>query len=314
MNWKEYERKVHKYFKFRFPESLILHDVNLVGFHSNVNRQIDILIEDFIAGYTIKIAVECKDWGKPLDVSNIEEFVGKLNDLKLTKGVMVAKSGYTKAAKNYAKSIGNIHLHILKFEELGNFHGFIGFPCRGNVGAILTPPNGYILNAEIPKEMYSSGLCIMHSMEYTSKQAFINKKFIFFDIPQIDYIENKNDFFDEFIKEKEAGIMKIEEGAEVKYYYVDYKFGKIKIRTTHYFKNKYYETAGFVYKDGFIVAVYALHDLDEIDENLNYIKFIFNELITIKMEGVDPKNSIESWNSLLNNKFPNTEMNSFIHN
>jgi hypothetical protein len=50
ITWKEYEAEIHAHFKEMFPKADISHNVKVTGCHSKVERQIDVPIEDYIAG------------------------------------------------------------------------------------------------------------------------------------------------------------------------------------------------------------------------------------------------------------------------
>jgi hypothetical protein len=54
MNWKDYEIYITRHFQKLFPEASIQHNVSQTGLISDVQRQIDILIEQRIAGFNLK--------------------------------------------------------------------------------------------------------------------------------------------------------------------------------------------------------------------------------------------------------------------
>ena len=74
MNWKKYEIEILTYFQETYPETTITFDKRIIGKYSKVERQIDIFIEGEIAGYEIKIVVDCKYFSKNIDVKHIESF------------------------------------------------------------------------------------------------------------------------------------------------------------------------------------------------------------------------------------------------
>ena len=84
------------------PNATITHNVKLQGHKSGRERQIDVLLEDRIGQYHIRIAIECKDYKRPADVKAVESFLGLLDDIKVNKGVLVSPKGFTKAAKTRA--------------------------------------------------------------------------------------------------------------------------------------------------------------------------------------------------------------------
>src|SRR5262249_3493052 len=68
-------------------------------------RQIDVLVRDKIGQYEINIVIECKDYNKPVDVKDVEEFDGLLRDVCAQKGVLVCPKGFTDAAKTRAQGL-----------------------------------------------------------------------------------------------------------------------------------------------------------------------------------------------------------------
>jgi len=74
-------------------------------------REIDVLIESDIGPYCIKIAVEAKDHNRKLDVTEIDNLIGKYTDgkLNINKIIIVSRSGFTDLA--YKKAV-NSHLDI----------------------------------------------------------------------------------------------------------------------------------------------------------------------------------------------------------
>ncbi|XDD41658.1 restriction endonuclease [Leptospira sp. WS60.C2] len=315
MNWKKYENQVFSYFKNRYPNSQIEQNIFIIGQLSKTKRQIDLLLEEIVAGYKIRIVIECKDWNKPLDVADVEQFVQKLNDVRISKGVIIAKSGYTKAAKEYIKNTGDINLHVLKFEDLGKFQGFYGFTYRGIHGAIVTPPNGWIIDAQVPKQMIENGgLCLMYPMELEAKDSFKEKNLIYFDITELDEFENCDNLLDIFLKNQEENIEKYDNKSSVEYKTENSKIGEIKIRITKYPNHHYTETAGFSSEGKLIVAIYGMHKHNEEEEFRHHIKFIFDQIQLITLYGSDPKNSHKDWSLLLNSTTSNAKSKTFKHN
>lgn len=80
-------------------------------------REIDVLISGQLVGYQVQLAVECKNYGRPIGKGDIDAFVGKLNDLGFPThyGIYVCVSRYTSGALKRAKNAG---IRILKLEGL----------------------------------------------------------------------------------------------------------------------------------------------------------------------------------------------------
>jgi len=69
-------------------------------------REIDVLIETDVGPYSVKIAVEAKDFKRPLNVTEIEAVIGKYSGnggIAVNKVVVVAKRGFSDAAEKRAK-------------------------------------------------------------------------------------------------------------------------------------------------------------------------------------------------------------------
>ena len=88
------------------PTAVVEHDVKLMGKITEVQRQIDVLVRQPIGQYEMRIALECKDHAKPVDVKGVEEFHGLLDDVGVEKGAMVCPAGFSSTAKKRAKMLG----------------------------------------------------------------------------------------------------------------------------------------------------------------------------------------------------------------
>jgi hypothetical protein len=104
-DWKELEYLVVMIQQQLSPDATVKHDVKLDGIESETKRQIDVLVEQNVGQYTMRIIIDCKDYSKPVDVKGVEEFQGLINDVKAHKGALVCPSGFTKAALKRAKKL-----------------------------------------------------------------------------------------------------------------------------------------------------------------------------------------------------------------
>lgn len=79
-----------------------------VQHQSGRKREIDILISGHLSGYPISVAIECKNYRKPIGVSLIDEFKGKLEDvgIPVQQGIFVTSGRFTAGALDRAKTIG----------------------------------------------------------------------------------------------------------------------------------------------------------------------------------------------------------------
>lgn len=104
-DWKELEHLVTMIQKQLSPDATVQHNVKLDGVDSETKRQIDVLVEQNIGQYTMKIVIDCKDYSKPVDVKGVEEFHGLVQDVRAHKGALVCPSGFTKSALKRAKKL-----------------------------------------------------------------------------------------------------------------------------------------------------------------------------------------------------------------
>src|SRR4051812_3236420 len=65
---------------------------------SGHRHQIDILIELTIVGIRLLVLIECKSYKRPVEVADVLELIGRLDDIGAHKGVMVTTIGYQQGA------------------------------------------------------------------------------------------------------------------------------------------------------------------------------------------------------------------------
>lgn len=98
IKWRDYESYVFGTLQRLNPGSTVRHNVALRGKLTGRSRQIDSLIERNFGGVIHTIAVECKRYKRGVDVKHVEAFLGMLEDLGMTQGVMITTSGFSKSA------------------------------------------------------------------------------------------------------------------------------------------------------------------------------------------------------------------------
>jgi len=87
----------------------------LQDFLTGENREVDICIEKYIAGYLITISIECRDHQRKADVKWIDEMKSKHERLPTSKLILVSKAGFSAQAKKVAKQYG---IETLALEEV----------------------------------------------------------------------------------------------------------------------------------------------------------------------------------------------------
>jgi len=150
---------------------------------SKVKRQIDILIEGKVAGFDLKIIIDCKYFNKKVDVKAVESFLSYLQDLKASKGILITNNGFTAAAENRANfDTQDIELRIINFEDLEEFQAFLAIPYADAHCAIVSSPPGWIVDIEplgnYQCSFYPAGLC--------QREALSAEGFIYFLMSQKD--------------------------------------------------------------------------------------------------------------------------------
>src|SRR5262249_49432836 len=87
------------------PNAVVTHNVLLDGRKSKTKRQIDVLVEQTIGQYLMRIVIDSKDHSVPIDVTGVEQFSMLVDDVGAHKGVLVAPRGFTKSAKTRAAEL-----------------------------------------------------------------------------------------------------------------------------------------------------------------------------------------------------------------
>ncbi len=98
-----------------WPDVRVEQRVFLPTLHDHRKREIDVLLHATVAGYPVRVAIECKNEAGPIGAPLIDAFIGKLADVGIPSqcGVFVSASGYTKGALARAQKAG-IRTLILK--------------------------------------------------------------------------------------------------------------------------------------------------------------------------------------------------------
>lgn len=176
MSWKEYETYILRHFQRLFPDTSIQHNVRREGLISKTQRQIDILIEGRIAGFDLKIIVDCKYFNKNVDVKEVESFLSFLQDLKASKGILITNKGYSKAAFNRATfDTQDIELRIIDFGDLEKLQGFLAIPYSLSECAIVSSPPGWVVDGKCGQKYLAS----FYPAGLTQTEAFHTAGFIY---------------------------------------------------------------------------------------------------------------------------------------
>ncbi len=147
MNWKDYEKEVYQYFAQMYPEAEITYDAKITGLYSKEERQVDVLIEDEVAGMPIKIAVDAKYFSRKVDIKCVESFISMIGDIGANQGLLITQKGYSDAAiKRAHYGPDKIELDVLNFEDLQNHQGLGAIPYSGENAILLSAPFGWVID------------------------------------------------------------------------------------------------------------------------------------------------------------------------
>ncbi|WP_323932064.1 restriction endonuclease [Aeromonas hydrophila] len=102
----ELEKHVQRIYSFLLnmkDEGIVVgQDVQIIDKYGRLH-QVDVYYQFEKAGITHKVAIECKDHGRPIDNGQVAKFFGKLTNAGNIIKVMVSRFGYQKLAKEIAE-------------------------------------------------------------------------------------------------------------------------------------------------------------------------------------------------------------------
>lgn len=104
-DWKRLEQLVAAIQQQLAPDAKVTHNAKLYGHKTEGERQIDVLVEQAIGQFLLRIVIDCKDYKTPIDVKGVEEFHGLVDDVGANKGALVCPAGFTRRAKKRAKGL-----------------------------------------------------------------------------------------------------------------------------------------------------------------------------------------------------------------
>lgn len=201
MDWKDYEKEIEFYFKEQYPSAEITHNKKVKGRYSGVDRQIDILIEDYIAGNRLRIIIDGKFFSEKIDVKDVEMFIGMLDDCEAHKGLLITSEGFTQAAINRAfnSPTTEVELDILNFKELHDFQGMEAVPFHGKHGVLIQAPFGWVIDATRRKDM----LATLYQRGLTLSDAGEQKEWMYINIKSKD---DECKILDDFLEQQRYNI------------------------------------------------------------------------------------------------------------
>jgi hypothetical protein len=104
--WKKFEELVAKIQADLAGDAVVTPNDRITGKRTSVLRQVDVSIRKNVGQFELLIVLDCKDYGRPLDVKGVEEFMGLAQDVGAHKAGMVAAKGFSETAKKRAQDAG----------------------------------------------------------------------------------------------------------------------------------------------------------------------------------------------------------------
>lgn len=105
-DWLNYEELACSIYAKLEPKSLVKHNDKIYGHISERPRQIDVSIRSSIGGHEILVIVEAKDRNRAPDVSIIDGFAKKMDDVSASRGVIVCRKKPSQDNLIYASKYG----------------------------------------------------------------------------------------------------------------------------------------------------------------------------------------------------------------
>ena len=125
--WQKFESLVAHVQSTLAPQSKIGRNEKILGKRSKTVREIDITVRQNVGQYNIFVAIDCKDRKRPIDLKEVEEFIGLVKDVGANKGAIVSASGFTQAARTRATDAG-IDIYRLVDAEKHDWQCYVSIP------------------------------------------------------------------------------------------------------------------------------------------------------------------------------------------
>jgi hypothetical protein len=105
---------------------------------SKRTREIDVLLEGYLASYPIRYAFECKNYKVKIGVKQVDSFIGELNDVGIPTNcaAIISAVGFTEGAIERAEKAG-VKTMVLSGLESGRLKSMIDEAVQSNVYLLL---------------------------------------------------------------------------------------------------------------------------------------------------------------------------------
>lgn len=98
------------------PGTRVIPNARVPSRGSSKNRQVDVVVEIPTGPRLLRVGIEVRDKGHPLDVTQVEQLGAKLSNLELDRRCVVARSGFTRDAEEESSRWG---LELRTITEIG---------------------------------------------------------------------------------------------------------------------------------------------------------------------------------------------------
>lgn len=129
--WRRFERLVKQIQETLTPEADIRFDERIMGSLSKTLRQFDVTVRQD----GILTVFDCKDYRKPIDVKDVEQFIPMVEDVEANHAVIVSAKGFSLPAINRGKAAG-IDLFTVVDAERHDWHTYLTIPVLEDCRAI----------------------------------------------------------------------------------------------------------------------------------------------------------------------------------
>ncbi len=279
MDWKEYEYEIFEYFKGQYPDAEITLDAKKIGLYSKTERQIDILIEQYVAGNRIVIAIDGKYFNKRVDVKAVESYIGMLEDIDAHKGLLISKEGFSEAAYNRAYfGPTEIELDILNFEDLHYFQAHSAIPYAGDNGALVPAPFGWVIDGQ----KSPIWLATLYQQGRTIDQAMQDNEFMY-----VQFWDRHKDShsLENLLKIQEETFLETDPECSIEFLpTISRKDARTKLRVASIKSYPTPEYTGFVEFDDFIFFCVMFSPVNRSKSNIRKLENIMEAVQPIKIK------------------------------
>jgi len=104
--WVEYEKLARQIVIDLMPYAEVKWNDNIVGNRSAAYRQIDVTARWRANDEDLLMVVSVKDWKTRASIKAVDSFIGELEDVGVSRAILVCSGGFSKQAVRYARRYG----------------------------------------------------------------------------------------------------------------------------------------------------------------------------------------------------------------